>query len=431
MLNRGRAALIALAAFSAFAQEPMHDMEHMHDQQPMHDMDMHQHMQMQMQMNPAGMDLMNTASGTSRNPLSWPMPMLMRHAGSWDLMFMGQAFLVDTQQSGPRGADKLYSTNYFMGAAEHALAGGSILFDTMLSLEPATITDRRYPELFQTGETAFGKPLIDAQHPHNFVMGVGVHYAHPIGENAMLQLYYAPVGDPALGPVAYPHRASAAELPQATLGHHWQDSTHIADNVTTAGIKYKWIRLEASGFFGTEPDENRWQINWGPMNSYSARLSLLPSKNWVAQVSAGRLAKPERESPGDVIRTTASLEYTRPMAAGNAWSSSLIWGRNHDTFTQHNLNSYLAETVYPFSRKNFVTGRIELLDKDELFATGNTFRIGAYTAGYTRDIGTVKDIESGVGANLTAYSLPPSIKPFYGDHPWGVNMYLRFRLKPE
>lgn len=407
---RGLGALAALISLSALAQESMPEMNHM-------------------QMNPTGMYLMNMASGTSTNPTSWPMPMLMRRTGSWNLMFMADLFLVDTQQTGPRGGDKLYSTNAFMGSAEHALGGGSVMFETMLSLEPATITNRRYPELFQTGETAYGKPLVDAQHPHNFIMSAAMHYVHPLGENAMLHLYYAPVGDPALGPVAYPHRASAAELPQAPLSHHWQDSTHIADNVATVAIKYRWVRLEGSGFYGTEPDEHRWHVNWGPMNSYSARLSVFPSKNWMAQISAGRLAKPERQSDGDVIRTTASIHYTRPASDGNAWSTSLIWGRNHDTLTQHNLNSYLAETLYPVSRKNFVTGRIELVDKDELLP--GIFRIGSYIAGYTRDIGTLKDIETGVGANITAYSLPPAIKPQYGDHPWGVNIYMRLRLKSE
>jgi hypothetical protein len=396
-----------------------------------------------MRMNEAGMFLMTMASGTSMNPQSWPMPMLMPRVGSWNLMLMGQGFLVDTQQSGPRGGDKLYSPNWFMLSAEHGLGNGSLMFQSMFSLEPATVTNRSYPLLFQTGETAYGQPLVDAQHPHNLFMALGVQYAHPIGDDTMLQFYYAPVGDPALGPVAYPHRASAAELPQAPLSHHWQDSTHIADNVATVAVKYRWVRLEASGFYGSEPGENRWIIQWGPMNSYSGRFSILPSKNWIFQISAGRLARPERQQLGDVVRSTASLAYTRPMDYGNAWSTSLIWGRNHDTFTQHNLNSYLAETVYPASKRNFITGRFELVDKDELFAdtpdleaqlartAGSTFRIGAYTAGYTRDIAWARNVEVGIGANATAYTLPAAIKPYYGDRPWSVNVYLRVRLKPN
>ncbi|SPE42656.1 conserved exported hypothetical protein [Candidatus Sulfopaludibacter sp. SbA3] len=386
------------------------------------------------QMNEAGMYLMDMASGTSRNPASWEMPMLMTRAGSWNLMFMGTAFVVETQQSGPRGGDKLYSANAFMASAGHSLWGGSLMLQSMLSLEPATITNRSYPLLFQTGETAYGRPLVDAQHPHNFLMALGAQYAHSLGGGTVLQFYYAPVGDPALGPVAYPHRASAAELPQAPISHHWQDSTHIADNVATVAMQHAWLRLEASGFYGTEPGENRWHIDWGPMNSYSGRLSVAPSKDWMFQVSAGRLSRPERQEPGqepgDVTRVTSSLHYSRPMEGGSSWSTSLIWGRNHNTFTQHNLNSYLAETVYPLSRRDFLTGRWELVDKDELSVTG-IFRIGAYTAGYTRDIGSLKYLETGIGANLTAYTLPDALKPYYGSRPWGVNFYLRLRLRKE
>jgi hypothetical protein len=388
------------------------------------------------------MYLMNMSTGTSVNPDSWSMPMLMLSSRAWTIMFMGQAFLVDTQQSGPRGGDKLYSPNSVMFSASHSLGGGSLLLQSMLSLEPLTVTDRRYPLLFQTGETAYGRTLVDAQHPHNFLMGLGIHYGHPLGGGAMLHLYYAPVGDPALGPVAFPHRASAAELPQATLGHHWQDSTHIAGNVATVAIKRAWIRFEASGFYGTEPGENRWRIPWGPMNSFSGRLSISPASNWMFQVSAGRLTHPEQQSPGDVTRTTASLHYSRSAGAGNAWSTSLIWGRNHDTFTGHNLNSYLLESVYPFFSRNFLTGRIEYVDKDELFAdrpaseaqldrtAGSTFRIGAFTGGYTRDIGTFKMIETGLGANVSLYTLPAAISSYYGNRPWGVTLFLRFRLKP-
>ena len=394
-------------------------------------------------MNPAGMYLMNLASGTSVNPASWPMPMIMRHFGKWNTMFMGLGFLSDIQQSGPRGADKLYSTNWLMAAAQHRVgSNGAFEARLMLSLEPATITDRRYPLLFQTGETAYGVPLADAQHPHNFIMELGFHYAHQLADDTILDLYFAPVGDPALGPVAYPHRASAMEFPQAPISHHWQDSTHIADDVITAGIRYRKLKLEASGFHGSEPGENRWIIQYGPLNSWSTRLWFFPGQNWAAQVSLGRLTHPEALQPGDQTRVTASLEYTRPMHSGS-WSSSLIWGRNHSTATFRNLNSYLAESVLPVTRRNFLTGRFELVDKDELFSAqpdleqhldtlyGSTFRIGAYTFGYTRDIDLFRYVETGIGANFTTYSLPGPIQPYYGGHPAGCNVFVRFQLRPH
>jgi hypothetical protein len=299
----------------------------------------------------------------------------------------------------------------------------------MLSLEAATITGERYPLLFQTGETAYGRALYDAQHPHNFIMALGFHYAYTLTENTTLDVYVAPVGDPALGPVAYPHRASAEELPEATLSHHLQDSTHISDDVITVGISRNQFRLEASGFHGAEPGENRWIIQQGRIDSYSGRLWYLPNKHWAAQVSAGRITHPEALEPGDQVRTTASVSYT----SSSHWSTSLIWGRNHDTFTQHNNNAYLAESVLSFAGKNFLTGRIELVDKDELFPTGppdqDTFRIGAYTLGYTRDVSLFSRVETGIGANFSFYTLPDAIKPIYGNHPVGGNIFIRLRLR--
>jgi hypothetical protein len=395
-------------------------------------------------MNPASMYLMNLASGTSQNPPGSPMPMVMTHVGNWNTMFMGLGFLSDIQQSGPRGGDKLYSTNWFMASAEHRV-GASGAFETvlMLSLEPATITDRRYPLLFQTGETAYDVPLVDAQHPHNFIMGLGFHYARQIAEDTTLDLYFAPVGDPALGPVAFPHRASAMEIPQAPISHHWQDSTHIADEVVTAGIAYKKVKLEASGFYGSEPGENRWIIQTGPINSWSTRFWFFPDKYWAAQVSFGRIAHPEALEPGDQTRVTASVEYARPMH-GASWATSLIWGRIHSTATLRNSDAYLAESVLPISKRNFITGRFELVGKDDLFADqpalenyldgsyGSTFRVGAYTIGYTRDFDLFRYVETGMGANFTAYTLPAAIQPYYGGHPVGGSIFVRFRLRtPE
>ncbi|HLK51115.1 MAG TPA: hypothetical protein VKT49_23395 [Bryobacteraceae bacterium] len=386
--------------------------------------------------------LMKLASGTAVNPSTFAAPMIMEHFGLWNTMQMGTAFLADTQQSGPRGGDKLFAPDWFMMSAEHRLGTrGAFEAELMLSLEPATVTRRRYPELFQTGETAFGVPIIDGQHPHNFIMSLGVHYVRQAGGNTQVELYFAPVGDPALGPVAYPHRASAAELPEAPLAHHWQDSTHIADEVVTLGVAHRWIKLESSGFHGAEPGENRWTIGTGPIDSWSARLWFFPSRSWAAQVSGGRLAHPEALESGDQVRTTASLSYSRPFR-GTAWSTSLIWGRNHNTATHRDLNSYLIESMLPVSSSNLLSVRAERVDKDELFASqpqlekqldrssGTTFRVAAYTLGYTRDVRTWRWLQTGIGASFTAYAIPAPIRPFYGAHPVGGNVFIRVRLRP-
>ena len=241
--------------------------------------------------------LYHSTSGTSAQPNSTAEPMLMRSAGGWLWMFHGVAFLNGIEQSGPRGYDKFFSTNWFMPMAQRRFVRSELTLRTMFSLEPATVTHRFYPLLFQQGETAFGKPVNDGQHPHDFFMELAALYDVRLGEHALLSFYAAPVGDPAMGPPAYAHRASASENPAATLGHHLQDSTHIADNVVTGGFAYKRARIEVSGFHGREPDEFRWNIDSGAIDSWSSRLTIQPGQNWSAQYSFAHLVALNRCIP--------------------------------------------------------------------------------------------------------------------------------------
>src|ERR1700753_3100814 len=165
----------------------------------------------------------HASSGTTSEPNSTPTPMWMAMHGNWMLMFHGNAFIADEQQTSPRGEDKFFSTNWFMPMAQRQLGPGILTLRTMLSLEPGTITGRQYPLLFQQGETAYGNPIVDGQHPHNFVMELAALYDWRLGAKTLLSFYAAPVGDPAIGPTAYPHRASAFENPGGTLGSHQED----------------------------------------------------------------------------------------------------------------------------------------------------------------------------------------------------------------
>src|SRR5215470_15747637 len=180
-----------------------------------------------------------------------------------------------------------------MPMSQRKLGPGVLTTRAMLSLEPATVTDRRYPLLLQQGETAFRVPIADGQHPHDFIMEVAALYDLKLGEKSLLSFYFAPVGDPAIGPMAYAHRASASENPVGTLGHHQEDSTHISGDVVTVGFTRGMTRIEASGFHGREPDEFRWDIDQGRIDSWSIRLTLEPGKNWSGQYSYARLTSPE------------------------------------------------------------------------------------------------------------------------------------------
>src|SRR3954470_12780075 len=210
-------------------------------------------------------------AGTDAEPNSTPFDMLMTTKDDWTLMLHGVAFISDVQQTGSRGKDKLFSTNWIMPMAQRKLGNGTLTLRAMFSLEPATVSQRQYPLLFQQGETAFGRAIVDGQHPHDFFMELAALYDYQLAEHTLLSVYAAPMGDPAMGPPAYPHRASASEDPIAPLGHHLQDSTHIASDVLTVGLTYKNFRLEASGFHGREPDEYRWNIDSGNIDSWSTR----------------------------------------------------------------------------------------------------------------------------------------------------------------
>ncbi len=303
--------------------------------------------------------LHHATSGTSAEPNSTPMPMMMTMHGSWRLMFHANVFITDEQQSSPRGGDKFFSTNWFMPMAERRLGPGQLTLRAMFSLEPATITDRRYPLLFQQGETAFGVPIADGQHPHDFFMELAALYDWRLGKEALLSFYFAPVGDPALGPTAYPHRASASENPVGALGHHQEDSTHIADDVATVGVTYKFARIEASGFHGREPDEFRWNIDQGKIDSWSTRLTVQPGQNWSGQYSYGRLTSPEQLFPNEnQARTTASIMYNRPFKAGNL-ASTAVWGRTRSIPDNGKENSYLLEATVQFLKRNYAWTRME------------------------------------------------------------------------
>jgi hypothetical protein len=363
--------------------------------------------------------LMRQASGTSMNPAAAPMHMTMTQRGDWMLMLHGLAFVSQVVQSGPRGGDKFFSTNWVMGMADRPLGGGHLMLRSMLSLEPITV-GKKYPELFQTGETIDNRPIIDAQHPHDFFMELAAEYARPLTDQTIGYIYIAPFGDPSLGPVAYPHRASASEIPQAPLGHHVQDSTHIAGSVITIGAQSGMFGYGFSGFHGREPDENRWNIDTGRIDSWAARATFDPTPNVTAQVSTGHLTHPEAAEPGNIQRTTASVAYSVAR-----WDSSLIFGHNKKS-SGHSTNSWLAESVFRFQERNYLTGRAEAVDKDELFATGGKFRIKALTLGYTRDVLMMHGIVSAVGGNVTGYSVPAAIKAYYGN-PHSFYLFVRFR----
>lgn len=419
------------------------------------------------------------ASGTSQIPRASPQMMLNLDTRGWNLMLHGVAMLTHTNQTGPRGRDKLFAPNWLMAMASHRLGPGTLTIRSMLTFEPLTITGLRYPLLFQTGETARGVPIINGQHPHDFVMELAAAYQLKLGERTALSFYGGPRGDPAIGPPAFPHRISASENPLAVISHHFQDSTHISANVVTAGITHGPLTWEVSGFHGREPDEKRWGMESGGIDSFATRLTVNPTPRWSGQFSVARINNRETTHPiRDTLRTTASLLYSRRITRGH-WASSLVWGRNHDlAFTQQPgapplpelqaaqvrllrargpllpqhivsvptripgqiYNSFLAESTLRFRSRNWIWGRVEHTDKDSLLLFEEApfvllvdeqrfARVQLATAGYSRELrGMGTWLSPSLGGQLTWFHAPPRLAPVFGRNSFGVQVMLRFRL---
>jgi hypothetical protein len=377
----------------------------------------------------------HAGSGTAWEPASVPAREWMLMRGGWMLMAHGVIFIDYNQQDGPRGEGKAESVNWGMLMEQHRLAAGTILFRQMFSAESLTSPHPGFPELFQTGETYHGEPLVDHQHPHNVFAELSMLYTLPLSEKLSWELYGGPSAEPALGPVTYMHRTSAAELPLAPLSHHLQDSTHTSFGVITTGFTIDRLKLEACAFNGREPNEKRWSIQPAALDSWSGRASIAPSRNWTVQYSIGRLEHPEALEPGSQWRQTASVEHNRQLPRGN-WATSLVWGRVHKIATGANLNGYLLESTVNFLNRNYAFTRMELVDKDELFPQApvhTAYRIGAYTFGGVRDLVQNREWQMGLGTDVTFYSKPSVLDAAYGVHPVSFQIFLRFLpgLRPE
>jgi hypothetical protein len=378
-------------------------------------------------------------SGSSWQPATTPMYMWYKSSGKWLIFFHSDLKLGVNAQGGPRGVTKLESQNWFMPMAFRRVGSGTLQLRAMFSLEPFTFSGAGSPQLFQTGETYNGRPIRDAQHPHDLFMELSATYTLPLGERGTWFAYLGFPGEPALGPTAFMHRWSASENPSAPLTHHLQDSTHISFGVITTGFTYRWLKFEGSLFNGREPGENRYNFEFNPWNSRSFRVSVAPNPNWSMQWSYGLLKNPEALEPGDVRRITASISYNKRFSRGN-WASSLIWGRNreehhNDLFT---LNGYTAESTLQFLDRNYLYTRLELVDKTGLLDSterarlGITnshplFRIGAYTFGYSRDVWTTDKFNVALGSDVTFYSKPAVLDSVYGNNPLSYHFFVRVR----
>ncbi len=380
-----------------------------------------------------GIPMSRHGSGTAWLPDAAPMRGIMAMAGGWELMFHGNLFVGYNRQGTEAGGQEVVSQNWLMAMAGRPLAGGEFELRTMLSLEPLTVGRDGYRLLMQTGETYRGERLVDRQHPHDLFMELAARYSREVGGGVALELYAAPAGEPALGPVAFPHRPSATFDPMAPLVHHWQDSTHITYGVVTAGVFTRRAKLEGSWFNGREPDEDRYDLDLRSPDSYSTRVSVNPHRNWSMQASYGYLASPEPLAPEvSIQRLTASAMHTQRFGMKRQWSSTVAFGRNMPS-AGPTTRGVLVETALELGGMlgtTYLRGE-HVIKAGEDFAMPTlmadaTLPIAALSLGHVHRLATIEDLDASLGIRGGVGYVDPALEERYGTRtPFGFMAYVQ------
>lgn len=385
---------------------------------------------------PLGLSHVRMGSGTSWMPDSSPMHANHKMWGDWTVMLHGVAFGQYDYQGSKRGDAQLGVVDWEMLMLMRRVGTGMLHLHGMASLEPATLGARGYPLLLQTGESYRGRPLHDRQHPHDAVMELAALFQQPVARNLAVELYGGLAGEPALGPVAFMHRPSAQSDPLAPLGHHWQDATHISYGVVTAGLYSRRFKVEGSAFNGREPDENRWNLDLGRLDSYSGRLTLAPTGRLSLAGWYGYMPRPEALHPDESVhRYGASALYGGRGLRGGAWESTLLWGANAHA-GGHAEHSVVAESNLEIGTKNTVFARAEYVRKSaqDLVLPGidaeREFDVHSLVGGYVREVGSIPGGTIGVGGRASVNFVPAAVGQFYGTRtPSGISVYVRVRPK--
>lgn len=408
------------------------DHSHMdHGQMGQMNMPMGEHggqvMQMKAALGPYPME--RESSGTAWQPDTSEHMGIHVMSGDWTLMAHGMLNLVYDHQSGRRGDDEAFASGMLMGMASHSLGNGTVQFKAMLSPDPI-MGPSGYPLLLASGETANGRDrLIDRQHPHDFFMELSGSVSQNIGPKSSLFLYGGLPGEPAFGPPAFMHREAIMDSPEAPITHHWLDSTHISFGVLTAGIVLDRVKVEASRFNGREPDQHRWNIETGPLDSTAVRVSWNPTRTLALQGSWGHFVDPEQLEPGvDQKRWSASALWAKEVAPGWKLAGTLAWGRK--TLHGHNDDAVAAEASLRHAQWT-IFGRGEMTENRELtdVEDGPAYRVGKVSIGAVRDFKVAEHLSVGAGGLFAVNFVPDALAlPYGGRSPTGAMGFVRIKL---
>ena len=183
-------------------------------------------------------------------------------------------------------------------------------------------------------------------------------------------------------------------------------------------------------FNGREPDQHRWDFDFGALDSFAGRLWFKPSSDWEFQVSSARLKHPEALEPGDITRTTASGAWFK--ASGSDFSAVTV-GFGVNATAEVNRHAFFAEGT-KHTGANSIFGRFELVEVETSVLVNDVIPAGDH-AGDKNTVGGVharrrqgclasRGFEGGLGAGLTMYAVPTPLKGTHGDHSRLVSDFL-------
>lgn len=353
------------------------------------------------------------------------------------------AFGVLSELQGRRGVDQFAAPNMFMLDAGRTIGVHQFVnIDLMGTTELWTYPQHGYPELLQIGEErSNGTPFIDAQHPHSSpVMGLTLSDTVTLGDAEMLKLYFAPRGESTDGPIAYLHRESAQDNPDAPLGHHvGQDVGHISSTVFGAQLNLgTWI-VEGSAFNGREPQPTRVDLPLGPVDSEALRITCVIAPEHRVMASVAHVDQVDPLYPGMTSATRLSASLYDQLALGTLGplEHTLIIGAIKRSPGYPSLTSILDEGVVKYGSADF-WGRIEVLQRlaSELEIPAPATTAGRYenrwvsalTVGYTYWLPWQSRIQAGVGSSLTMDVIPEDWASAYGHRtPLTVRLIVQLR----
>lgn len=373
------------------------------------------------------------ASGTSWRPDAAAHAGVHSQSGDWMLMTHATLNGVYTTQDGPRGDDKAFLSGMAMATARRSFDSGDALqVRAMLGPDPF-MGKSGYPLLFAAGETADGRDLlIDRQHPHDLFMELSASYSKQLTNADSLFVYLGLPGEPAFGPPAFMHRTAAMDSPEAPITHHWLDSTHITFGVATLGWVHGPLKLEASRFHGREPDEHRFDIETGDLDSTAIRLSLNPTPNWSLQASWADVTSPEQIEPDqDQSRLSASALYSRDFDTLGQIDLTLAWGQKQPDHGDA-LGALILEGALRPDDRWTIFSRAERIETNELSTLGHhgpVSEVSKIAIGAVRDFQIAEHVKFGLGAQVSKHFTDDLLSDSYGGDPSGALAFVRLKLE--